>query len=446
MARLITSLVVLSALSLPTTFATFHSVNDAHYSNSRIVFSIISPNDGVYASSVVHKGLITYRVKVNGRSFLKDQNQHQNMFQLRRGINTIEIITDNVEKVSGLKIEGTSCASAYKNAPLFLTLEAEGPNAVCQGEILNTSFQSYTDIPHLAAEASNRSACQLTEPGQFVEFVTPQSMNAIAIRYSIPDSISGGGINLPLNVTVEGVGTREIELTSAYSWYYGKYPFTNNPSEKAAHHFYDEIRVLLEHTVDAGKKIRLTMTTDKAVVQSVKTQSSNIYSDSNQNKKVVEESESATSYTYSLKAPFLPPPAQLCDKVAVAARKDCGFNGITQQQCSNKGCCYRESPNPNPQHHPWCYYPSKPSPSPSPKPSPTPQGVSITIDLIDIFDVQHPLEPPNEPYVSVLQVCIFVYMHVFMYICMYFLCIYVCICIAVCVCMSCIYVMRMFVC
>eukprot|EP00117_Sycon_ciliatum_P022190 scpid24312/ scgid19214/ Probable alpha-glucosidase Os06g0675700; Maltase len=40
-------------------------------------------------------------------------------------------------------------------------------------------------------------------------------------------------------------------------------------------------------------------------------------------------------------------------------RKDCGFFGITQQQCLDKGCCWHEFPD----HSPWCFYPNSAPPS-----------------------------------------------------------------------------------
>ena len=33
-------------------------------------------------------------------------------------------------------------------------------------------------------------------------------------------------------------------------------------------------------------------------------------------------------------------------------RKDCGWAGITQEECENKGCCYAQS---SIQNVPWCY-------------------------------------------------------------------------------------------
>eukprot|EP00163_Fabomonas_tropica_P028458 TRINITY_DN5799_c0_g1_i1.p1 TRINITY_DN5799_c0_g1~~TRINITY_DN5799_c0_g1_i1.p1 ORF type:complete len:964 (-),score=240.45 TRINITY_DN5799_c0_g1_i1:111-3002(-) len=37
-------------------------------------------------------------------------------------------------------------------------------------------------------------------------------------------------------------------------------------------------------------------------------------------------------------------------------RTDCGFTGITQQGCQNRGCCWQPV-NPNPSNQPWCFSP-----------------------------------------------------------------------------------------
>ncbi len=150
-------------------------------------------------------------------------------------------------------------------------VEQEAENAVTNGTIIGPSTQAYT----LAAEASGRSAVSLA-PGQYVQFTLPSAANAINVRYSIPDSATGGGITAPLDVEVNGNYHRTLTLTSQYSWLYGQYPYDNNPAEGdnvptdyavecqcvpaqtvpapvfpapwRPNHFYDEQRLLLGRT------------------------------------------------------------------------------------------------------------------------------------------------------------------------------------------------------
>jgi len=159
-------------------------------------------------------------------------------------------------------------------------VEQEAEKAVTDGTVIGPSTQAYT----LAAEASGRSAISLA-PGEYVQFTLPDAANAINVRYSIPDSATGGGIAAPLEVVVNGSFRRTMTLTSQYSWLYGQYPYDNDPTEGdnvptdyavecqcvpaqtvpepvfaapwRPNHFYDEQRMLLGRTFPAGSTIRL---------------------------------------------------------------------------------------------------------------------------------------------------------------------------------------------
>jgi hypothetical protein len=160
-------------------------------------------------------------------------------------------------------------------------LEQEAENAATNGTVIGPDRTAYT----LPAEASGRTAVRL-QPGQYVEFTLPAKANAITVRYSIPDAPGGGGIRAPLNVTVNGGGSKTMTLTSEYAWLYNQYPFTNDPQAELLHpdwwitecacvpaattptpvitkpfrpmHFYDEQRLALGRTYQAGAKVRLT--------------------------------------------------------------------------------------------------------------------------------------------------------------------------------------------
>ena len=160
-------------------------------------------------------------------------------------------------------------------------VEQEAETASTNGTLIGPSRDAYT----VAAEASGRRAVSLA-PGQYVEFTLPKAANAITVRYSIPDSASGGGITAPLKITVNNRNARTMKLTSKYSWLYNQYPFTNDPNAGLLHpdwwitecgcvpaatqpepqvtkpfrpmHFYDEQRMLLGKTYRGGDVVRLT--------------------------------------------------------------------------------------------------------------------------------------------------------------------------------------------
>jgi hypothetical protein len=156
-------------------------------------------------------------------------------------------------------------------------LEQEAENAVTNGTVLAPSRNAYD----IAAEASGRTAVKLL-PGQYVEFTLRAAANAITVRYSIPDAPNGGGLTAKLGVTA-GDQTTSLPMTSQYSYLYNLYPFTNDPNAGVLHpdwwitecgcvpgpdypvttpfrpmKFYDEERLLLGQTYDAGQKVRLT--------------------------------------------------------------------------------------------------------------------------------------------------------------------------------------------
>ena len=132
-------------------------------------------------------------------------------------------------------------------------VEYEAENAATNGALIGPDRRFTT----LAAEASGRRAVRLDTPGRYVEFVLAEPANAVTVRYAIPDGHDGQGLDAGLAVEVEGKQVARLATTSRYGWFYGHYPFTNNPADGAAHHFYDEARVLLGATLPAGTVVRL---------------------------------------------------------------------------------------------------------------------------------------------------------------------------------------------
>src|SRR5512142_146283 len=91
----------------------------------------------------------------------------------------------------------------------------------------------------LASEASGRQAVTLDAVGQYVEFTLTRPANAMTFRYSLPDSPDGQGRDATLDVRNGTTLIRTVPVTSRYGWFYGGYPFNNNPGDTNPHHFYD---------------------------------------------------------------------------------------------------------------------------------------------------------------------------------------------------------------
>jgi Pectate lyase superfamily protein len=129
-------------------------------------------------------------------------------------------------------------------------VEYQAETAVTDGTVLGPSRTFGT----LAAEASGRKAVRL-QAGQYVEFTLSEPANAVDVRYSVPDSSTSR-----LDVVADGRPLALLSITSRYSWFYGGYPFTNDPRDGGAHHFYDDARTLLGATLPRGTKVRLVAT------------------------------------------------------------------------------------------------------------------------------------------------------------------------------------------
>ncbi|MFI7387354.1 right-handed parallel beta-helix repeat-containing protein [Streptomyces sp. NPDC049813] len=114
----------------------------------------------------------------------------------------------------------------------------------------------------VASEASGRQAVRLTRTGDYVEIKLTKAANAVNLRYSLPDSADGTGLDATLGLYADGQPLPDLRLTSRYAWVYGAYPYTNHPGEGQAHRFFDETRVQLGRTLPAGTVLRLQKDAD----------------------------------------------------------------------------------------------------------------------------------------------------------------------------------------
>ncbi|GAA2311187.1 right-handed parallel beta-helix repeat-containing protein [Streptomyces kunmingensis] len=133
----------------------------------------------------------------------------------------------------------------------FTTYEAEA--GTFKGSAIGPD-RTYLTV---ASESSGRKAVKLTQTGDYVEFKLTKAANAVNLRYSLPDSGDGKGLDATLSAYADGRALPDLQLTSRYSWVYGGYPYSNNPGEGQAHRFFDESRLKLGQTLPAGTVLRL---------------------------------------------------------------------------------------------------------------------------------------------------------------------------------------------
>ncbi len=120
------------------------------------------------------------------------------------------------------------------------------------GTRMGPGYQPFT----VEAESAERTCIKLSETGQYVELTAREWANALVVRYSIPDTAAGGGFDSTISVYKNGVFVQKLAVTSKYSWLYGFYSWTNNPSDGFTRNFYNEAR-LLGLNVAPNDRIRL---------------------------------------------------------------------------------------------------------------------------------------------------------------------------------------------
>ncbi|MFI6821106.1 discoidin domain-containing protein [Micromonospora sp. NPDC050187] len=147
--------------------------------------------------------------------------------------------------------------------PLFVGRGANLPYDMYEAEDGRTGGGAQVVGPNrtigdLAGEASGRRAVTLNGTGAYVEWTTRAATNTLVTRFSIPDAPNGGGIDATLNVYVNGVLHKPINLTSKHIWLYGAEASpSDSPSAGPPRHLYDEANVMLNGTIPAGSTIRL---------------------------------------------------------------------------------------------------------------------------------------------------------------------------------------------
>ena len=124
------------------------------------------------------------------------------------------------------------------------------------GATSGTVHGPQNQYPSPECEASGRRYVRLDKAGDYVEFSAREQANTLVIRYCVPDAPEGGGRESSLDLVVNGEFRQQIALSSRYSWIYGDFPWSNDPKEGKAHHFFDEVQAKVGD-IRAGDTVRL---------------------------------------------------------------------------------------------------------------------------------------------------------------------------------------------
>jgi hypothetical protein len=127
------------------------------------------------------------------------------------------------------------------------------------GTVLGPKYEPFL----VETESSGQRCVKLDAAGEYVEFKVKSSANAMVVRYCLPDSADGRGINSSLSLYRNGKFLKQIPITSKYTWLYGPYPFTNDPKAGKPRNFYNDAR-LKDLAFTKGDVIRLQKPADDA--------------------------------------------------------------------------------------------------------------------------------------------------------------------------------------
>jgi hypothetical protein len=156
-------------------------------------------------------------------------------------------------------VHATAASSPGATVPFTEYLAATSPGVATNGTVLPVDYHLGT----LQSEATGRQAVELVGQGQYVSFTLTSAANAVDFHYSIPDSLSGGGITQPLDLYVGNTLTKSLSLTSQYSWLYGSQAtVTNTPTVGEAdtmvpHDFFADVRYQFSSTLPVGTVVKL---------------------------------------------------------------------------------------------------------------------------------------------------------------------------------------------
>jgi hypothetical protein len=235
---------------------------------ARVIFTVNTPATASYTVNLAYdnptQSAKTLSVYVNGLFVQKTnfpgtvaetawKNQLEQL-PLRVGVNTISYQYD-MGDTGGVNLDSISIAGALPLAARGATVSFQQYEA--ENGTTNATISNYgTDYLTVEAEASGRKYVTLDTTGHYVEWTAPQQANTLVIRYGMPDSANGGGINATLNLYVNDVKVKTLDLSSRYAWVYGNYPFNDRPSSGMAHRFFDDIQIK-GLDIPAGAKVKL---------------------------------------------------------------------------------------------------------------------------------------------------------------------------------------------
>ena len=151
---------------------------------------------------------------------------------------------------------------AYGAKMPYTTHDAE--NATIEN---GATIQQSTDMESTAVEATNQTYVELPKKDAAVTFNVTEPANALNVRYTIPDGVSG-----QLDVQVNGSSVGNLDLSSHSAWQYlkGDHEYDQVVDGSSARFRFDETRLLLKDIqLKSGDKISLVKKKDDNVTYGI---------------------------------------------------------------------------------------------------------------------------------------------------------------------------------
>ncbi len=145
---------------------------------------------------------------------------------------------------------GSSCAAQDQRGAVIPWKTYEAEHMHTTGTVMGPKYDPY----QVETESSGQQCVKLGAKGQYVEFISTTNAKTIVIRYSLPDNKNG--TRSTLGIYKNGGLIQQVQISSRYTWLYGKYPFTHDSAAGSPRHFYDEIR-LTDFRIAKGDLIRI---------------------------------------------------------------------------------------------------------------------------------------------------------------------------------------------
>jgi hypothetical protein len=246
----ITLLIILTACSEGKADLVLNGAEGHTHPDGSVSFTVFSDESKTYRAETEALTQVT----VNGLPVTNEGGKLS--IPLNIGTNIV-----NTSKADGtLTVKETGTPAKYGADMAFTRYEAE--DAQYNG-VLSGDSRTYGNM---SAEASGRMYITLSSTDEYITFKLAKPANGFVFRYSVPDSEDGSGASSIMSFAVNGEVVGVVTLTSQYAWSYGAFPWTNNPADGDAHHFFDDARLLLPDIYKEGTEITLRPVTEGDVI------------------------------------------------------------------------------------------------------------------------------------------------------------------------------------